>query len=717
MVGPELSISKRTSLFFEDNFNLCGKLQFMKLPLVGSVFITSLLFVQIVAAQDSLPDSSILKLNEVVVNGIGIERDYQSYGGNISIVSQRELETSDPTNIQESINRVPGVYMHSGTINTNRITIRGIGSRSPFSTNKIRAYFGDIPLTNGSGETNLEDIDLNGLRSYEVIKGPNSSLYGSGLGGVILMNPATPTKNGISISNDLTVGSFDLIKEQVNFQSKSDHLKVSASAGHLTSEGYRDNNEVNRTHALLHVESTQRNHTINLLTYFVDQKAFIPSSLNETDFEQSPTDAAFTWGSAEGFEDYINFLQGASLSIALNKVLTIKSSLFFTHQNNYEPRPFNILDEKTNGFGARGQLIFDFSPQTTWMFGTELFWDQHTFRTLSNLYRDFPGMGSISGDQLSDLKENRNYANIYTQFDHELPLGLLISLGLNFNKTQYELEDRFDNTLDQSGSYEYQGILSPRLALNYSISNQLNTYFSVSHGFSPPTLEETLLPDGVINTEIEPEAGWNTEFGLRGFFNRATFDLTLYRMQISNLLVSRRTAEEQFIGINAGATSHQGVELSYTLDFVKNDRFEWSTQGSYSFSDFTFDEFVDGENSFSGNQLTGVPKHVFFHRIQFKFKPHLYSYIDQQYTSEIPITDDNTVYSDQYFLLNATVGHARQLGSWNYDIGCTLRNITDQKYASMLLINATGFGGAAPRYYYPGLPFNWFARLKLTYSF
>ena len=43
-------------------------------------------------------------------------------------------------------------------------------------------------------------------------------------------------------------------------------------------------------------------------------------------------------------------------------------------------------------------------------------------------------------------------------------------------------------------------------------------FATISHGFSPPKLEETLLPDGLINDEIEPETGWNYEIGSRGKF-------------------------------------------------------------------------------------------------------------------------------------------------------------------------------------------------------
>lgn len=107
----------------------------------------------------------------------------------VQVIGQRELLSDNEVSPAPALNRVPGVYMQSGTLSTNRITIRGIGNRSLFGTSKIRAYLGDIPLTNGSGETTLEDFDLSLLESVEVWKGPSASHLGAGLGGVIVLQP------------------------------------------------------------------------------------------------------------------------------------------------------------------------------------------------------------------------------------------------------------------------------------------------------------------------------------------------------------------------------------------------------------------------------------------------------------------------------------------------------------------------------------------------
>ena len=52
--------------------------------------------------------------------------------------------------------------------------------------------------------------------------------------------------------------------------------------------------------------------------------------------------------------------------------------------------------------------------------------------------------------------------------------------------------------------------------------------------------------------------------------------------------------------------------------------------------------------------------------------------------------------------------------SININLTSGINNLLDRKYASGVVINARGFGGREPRYYYPGLPRNYF--ISLTFS-
>ena len=50
------------------------------------------------------------------------------------------------------------------------------------------------------------------------------------------------------------------------------------------------------------------------------------------------------------------------------------------------------------------------------------------------------------------------------------------------------------------------------------------------------------------------------------------------------------------------------------------------------------------------------------------------------------------------------------------DLNGGINNLFNKKYASSVLINASGFSGTAPRYYYPGLPRNVFINLNLRFT-
>ena len=114
------------------------------------------------------------KLNEVLISPLHINRDLQNSPASIGILSEKELLRNNTTDISNVINTIPGVFMQSSNITTTRISIRGIGARTPYGTNKIRAFYGSIPLTSGNSETVIDDIDLQNINQIEIIKGPLS---------------------------------------------------------------------------------------------------------------------------------------------------------------------------------------------------------------------------------------------------------------------------------------------------------------------------------------------------------------------------------------------------------------------------------------------------------------------------------------------------------------------------------------------------------------
>lgn len=639
-----------------------------------------------------------------------------------------QLQRDDGTSIRPALNRVSGVYMHSGALNTNRITIRGIGNRSPFGTAKIRAYFNDIPLTTGVGETTIEDIDLSLLDQVEVWKGPTASVYGAGLGGMIhLKSWGRKKSEPTSFSTAYTSGSFGLSRSvsQLKYHSPDEKVHLHLNANFIHSDGYRENNEYDRSSftALGQVHANEKNE-LSFLANYIDLKAFIPSSINLNNFKNNPEAAAANWAAIMGFEDYKKMLIGLSNQHTFYKKtngnsLSNTSSIFTTTRASYEPRPFNILRENSQAIGFRSRLDWnDHQHRTTFSnwtphlsLGIEYFRETYDWQT----YEINDGeRGAI----LSDNQEIRQYYNLFAEAHFKFNSKFFATLGVNLNQTDYELSDFYLANGDISGGYGFDVILSPRLGLGYNLSDQVTLFGVISHGFSTPTLEETLAPEGNINPDIQPERGWNFELGSRGKFGKhLSFDISVFSMQIQDLLVARRTAEDQFIGVNAGKTAHHGLEVFLNYQ-IETPSWDWSFYTTYTYANYEFKSFQDGDADYSGNKLTGTAPHHVQAGFEMRWKKGLYGNLNYQFVDEMPMRDDNSIFSEAFQVFNLKLGFEHAFAQkLKLDAYFGINNLADEHYASMILINAGSFGGAAPRYYYPGLPRHYFGGVRVTYRF
>ena len=663
---------------------------------------------------------SITELNEIILLEDFTPRKVKGITPS-SVLQGPALEQFGPVAIAASLNSVPGVHFLSGALNTNRITIRGVGARTPFGTDKLRLYFNGIPVTNGAGFSTIEAYDLENLGQIEVIKGPKGSSFGANLGGAILLNSKAPNASETLLSNSFTIGSYNLIKDNVSFKhSENEKLEVIFSYNHFETDGYRQNNNFKRDGILLNTSyHTSPKNRLQFLLNYIDYTAQIPSSLNLTDFKENPTNAAPNWLAAQGFEANKYLLTGFSNSFRFSDNLENTTSIFYTYLDLYEPRPFNILDEFTNGYGFRSVFSGKIAQGNEYSFGSEFYRDEYHWSTYQNLFRDNNNLGSLQGDRLSRNTEFRRQFNAFGTFTLYILPELYAQFGLNLNQTSYDFRDLFNpNETNTSARRDFDPILLPSLGLKYFIKHGY-LYGNFSRGFSNPSLEETLTPDGVINPGIVQEKGVNYEFGgqLTYFKPKISLSFSIYQMNINDLLVAQRVGEDQFIGRNAGETKHQGFEFALGYLAKLSEKLTINPFLSYTYSNHSFIDFVDGINDFSGNPLTGVPKHRISPNVQFKYGDNITLSLNHQYVDEIPLTDANSLSSESYSVFGLQIRYKKSFSSkFNLGLNFGLNNIFNTNYAQSVLINASSVGGAEPRYFYPGNARNYFSGIQLNYS-
>ena len=360
-----------------------------------------------------------IALSEVTLKGSPIKNALQNVAASVSVITTADINKSDGIILTPVLNKIPGVTMQQGALNTNRITIRGIGARSQYGTNKIKAYFDGIPLTSGEGETTIDDIDLAVIEKIEIIKGPNSTSFGSGLGGVIqLFSRETPLLESFGKST-VTFGSFGLLQQRLSAGYSDSKTNVFTSYTDLQSDGFRANSSYNRKSFNLHgKQKIGSKGDLSFLGTFTRLKAYIPSSINEMDLKNNPEKAAATWAAAQGYESYDKFMFGLGYNHRFSEKWSIQTSVFSNFKDAYEPRPFDILDENISSVGFRSNVNYKdqlFSLPFEMSFGTELLTEKYDYTLYRNLYQSQPGQGSIQGDEFSAIKQNRKYTNYFLQ--------------------------------------------------------------------------------------------------------------------------------------------------------------------------------------------------------------------------------------------------------------------------------------------------------------
>ncbi|TEB41645.1 TonB-dependent receptor, partial [Flavobacterium circumlabens] len=102
----------------------------------------------------------------------------------------------------------------------------------------------------------------------------------------------------------------------------------------------------------------------------------------------------------------------------------------------------------------------------------------------------------------------------------------------------------------------------------------------------------------------------------------------------------------------------------------------------------------------------------------FNSRSGIYFSADYQFVDEIPLNDANTAYSDAYHMVNIKAGYGFEILPFlTTSFAAGINNLTNEKYASLILPNAVAVGNAMPRYYYPGLPVNYYGTISLNYLF
>lgn len=675
------------------------------------IFFCALVFIDALPTSAQVVDTtnSAQVLEAVTITAYETNKKITDLPASVVVVTKNQLLRFNNTSFVPALNAQPGIRMEERSPGSYRLNIRGSSLRAPFGVRNVKVYYNNIPYTTPGGDSYFNQLGFYNVQSLEIIKGPGSSLYGAGTGGVLLLKSEDPNWRP-GVTAEATTGSYGLQNHHINLQMGEKDFQNSFHYQYQKSDGYRTNTELKReafswnTAAKLGEKSSLQGHFLYGNLFYET-----PGGLTQAEYDSMPKQARPNAG----------FIPGAEAAKAAIYQKTFFTGLNFTHQFSKH------VSQSTAVYGAFTQLknpgIFSYGRASephvggrmVWQYKTERF-TIHAGTELQQGFTNTKAYKNVNGqpDSLrTDDDVSNRQASLFVQGLWQWKEDWILTGGVSINQLKLAVT-RLSSLPVAAKERTYNNEWAPRLALLKKINKDVSVYTSISRGFSPPTSSEVLPSSGIISTDLEAEQGTNYELGSRGMLlkKRFGYDVSVFYYQLTNAIVVRRDNLGRDFFSNAGATRQKGVEtqLSYLL---ANKPGHFFTNGkiwlSHSLYDFRYSNFIKGGIDFSGKKLPSVSRHNLVMGLDLATKPGLYSNITYYYNDPIPLNDANTAFASSYHLLNIRAGWKKAwTGRYQLELFAGADNLTDSKYSLGNDINAGGgryFNPAPNRNFYIGI--------------
>lgn len=471
----------------------------------------------------------VIDLDPTIVTATRTEQKISQLPLRAAILNREVIEEYPALTIDDMLRNVAGVVVNRswGIFSKNSsITMRGLDGSA-----RVLVLIDGVPINKtAGGSVTWEMVKPEQIEKIEVVKGPNSALYGNNaMAGAINIRTKKP-QEGTSAMAKTFYGSYNTMGGMIqagNSQIKNDKgFYFGVNADYTKGDGYiiepHEARDSNNSEAYLDEYSTRE-----LIGYQFDKN-------NEIEFEHIYYNGKHGAGrkifEEDGsFDHYRINLAAMKYKCKIGQV-KLRTNIFFQQEDYTKQR---------ESMNSRGKYKFSetFSTKKDYGIWTTATWNPFTHHELT-LGFDFK-QGYLNAEEIyrtsTDLLTNTGDLRFYGFFAQDeiniLKNKITAIAGLRFDFTEfYDGELNVENPTNNTGFIEnYKNDfkdhswnnISPKLAFMYRFDEKISTYVSASTGFMPPKLDD-LTRSGKItkgfklaNPKLKPETittyewGWN----------------------------------------------------------------------------------------------------------------------------------------------------------------------------------------------------------------
>jgi len=591
----------------------------------------------------------------VVISGSRFASDPSLLPIGATSISAADIRRAGVSSVNEAIRKIGGVYGRTSLVGSPAdfsLDLRGFGATS--DQNVVIVLDGVRLSENELTSATLSTIPIDLVEHIDIMRGGASVLYGEGAtSGVINIVTKRPQAGKRSGNVFTELGQFHSGEVRGSVVQGFDGFAIDASAGHVRTDNYRDNNEFKQSRFNGGLQFDGAFGRLSLRADIARQDTRFPGSLSEKQFEANPrqtltpddfgkidTDRyTAAWEHKVGAFDLAAELSHRTKDA--DATYFGSKSVYNTKQTQFSPRvrhlgQFNgMLNELVTGF--------DFGR-----------WNRVT-------HSDFSAADATQRSKAFYLRDEVKFAG---------PQQFRLSAGARrelFDKDSidpapfasdiYSIKQAHNAWEVQASMLAAQGLTAwAKLGQSYRVAN------SDENGYTPQT-----------GAPLQTQTSHDAEIGLGYVQGAAKLDARLFRHRLENEIYYDPTAGMFGSNVNLAPTQRKGFELDGSYRFAK----EWQVQGHLQVVDA---EFRSGPNA--GRELALVPKNIVTVRMAWLPSDGQSADIGVQRVAKQRFGGDFTNSCDARIPAFTTVDgrYARKFGQW--ELALTALNMFDKDHYS-----------------------------------
>ncbi|MFD2532701.1 TonB-dependent receptor [Gracilimonas halophila] len=491
---------------------------------------------------------SVTELDQVVVTGTLKETSIKESPVKVSWISNEALKKSGSDNLMDAIKYINGLYKQVDCAVCGTSNIRINGMEGPYTSVLIDG----MPVMGALASVyGLNGINPNIIESLEIIKGPNSTLYGSqAMGGVVNIITKNP-KTAPLFSTQISTNTHSEHNINLSYSPKIDNAETLFSSSFYNSNAFIDENKDGFS------DLTQDSRFTFYNKWRWDRGTFEKTSLAVKFYHEDRLG---------GVKEYSQQLRGSG-QVYGESVITDRLEVFGTHDLPFESEKLSV------------NASFAYHDQDSYYGDYHYVASQQT--AFANLIWDKPVSGN--SDVLAGFSFQYDILD-QTFNQQELPGGsedrrFVPGVFLQYDKT-FSPWIRTLSGIRVDHHNDHKLIYSPRLNLKISPDSHTTVRLNAGTGFRIVNLftEEHEALTGsrrvVIEESLDPERSINLAFNLNriidvGEYSIINTDVDVFYTRFSNQIIPNYDTPNQIIYSNlSGHSVSRGVSVNLAHNFV-----------------------------------------------------------------------------------------------------------------------------------------------------